>query len=80
MNFFPFLMKKKRTVIKSLRLLMKLGFFCEDLIVFATTDHLLASGSQEDRVLVLSRVAALDIAQRRVWVNYACIAQALQRT
>ena len=63
----------KPTFIKSPRIILK-----QNLIVFTATDHLLACGSQENCVLVLSRVAALDVAQRRIGINNASITQALQ--
>ena len=49
------------------------------LVVAAARQHLLASGVQVDGVLVLRHVGALDIAERRVRVHDAHIAQVLER-
>lgn len=49
------------------------------LIVVSARDDLLASGSEEDGVLELRGVAALDVAERRVGVHDSLVAEILQR-
>lgn len=49
------------------------------LIIIAAGEHLLAGGSQEDGVLVLRYVASLLVAERRVGLHDAHLAQVLQR-
>ena len=48
------------------------------LVVVPPADHLLAGGAEQDGVLVLGSVAALDVAQRGVGLHYSNIAQVLQ--
>lgn len=51
----------------------------EDLLVIvAATEHLLARGSQQYGVLVLGGVAAFDVAQWRVRIDDAHVAEILQ--
>ena len=50
-----------------------------ELVVGAPRDDLLAGGPEQDGVLELSRVAALDVAQWRVWLHDALFAKILQR-
>ena len=47
-------------------------------VVLSFADHLLAGGSEQDGVFVLSSVASLHITERRVGVHNAGIAQVLQ--
>lgn len=51
----------------------------EWLVVISARYDLLASGSEQDGVLKLRCVAALDVAERRVGIDYAFVAQVLQR-
>lgn len=48
-------------------------------VVISPAHHLLAGGPEQDGVLELSSVAALGVAQRRVGVHDAQVAQVLQR-
>lgn len=48
-------------------------------VVVSPAHHFLAGGPEQDGVLKLGRVAALSVAQRRVGVHDAQVAQALQR-
>lgn len=48
-------------------------------VVRAATDHLLAGGPQHHGVLVLGRVAALDVAERRIGLHDLLVTQVLQR-
>lgn len=50
-----------------------------ELVVVAPADDLLAGGAQQDGVLELRRVGALDVAQGRVGIHDAQVAQVLQR-
>ena len=48
-------------------------------VIVAARDDLLARRPQQNRVLVLRRVAALDVHQRRVGANDVLVAQVLER-
>lgn len=48
------------------------------LIIIATRDHFLASGSQDNGVLILSRVAALGVAQWWIRLDNTLVAQILE--
>lgn len=55
----------------------QLGGECS-LVVVSTRHDLLARGAQQDGVLELSCVTSLDVAERRVGVHYALVAQVLE--
>ncbi len=48
------------------------------LVIVSSADHLFAGGSQQDGVFKLGRVAAFGVAQRRVGVDDAQVAEVLQ--
>ena len=50
-----------------------------ELVVGAPRDDLLAGGPEQDGVLELSRVAALDVAKWRVGIHDSLLAEVLQR-
>ncbi len=52
---------------------------CAASIVVAARDHLFARRPQQNRVLVLRRVAALDVDQRRVGADNVLVAEVLER-
>jgi len=47
-------------------------------IILSFTDHFFASGSEQDGMFVLGRVASLHVAQRRVGVHDASVTQVLE--
>ena len=49
------------------------------LVIIAAADHLLAGRTHDNRVLVLGRVRALDVAEGRVRLDDALLPQVLER-